>query len=133
MNAKAKVAVIAAFLAIVVVGSVFWVMSTYKATPVTEKEVVYVAANSWQMQMLEKSGIRVLEKYDNYILVEVTGEERAALEKNRFEVANVDNAILLRNYQFDPLQGEPALQSVGSDVKIVQFIGPVKDSWKTAL
>ncbi|MEM4293684.1 MAG: S8 family serine peptidase, partial [Thermoplasmata archaeon] len=133
MNAKAKVAVIAAFLAIVVVGSVFWVMSTYKATPVTEKEVVYVAANSWQMQMLEKAGIRVLEKYDNYILVEVTGEEKAALEKNRFEVANVDNTILLRNYQFDPLQGEPALQSVGSDVKIVQFIGPVKESWKTAL
>ncbi|MEM3396507.1 MAG: S8 family serine peptidase [Thermoplasmata archaeon] len=133
MKRCTKVAVIAAFLAIVVVGSVFWVMSTYKATPATEKEVVYVSANPMQIQMLEKSGIHILEKYDNYILVEVTGEEKAVLEKNRFEVANVDNAILLRNYQFDPLQGESGLQNVGSDVKIVQFIGPVKDSWKTAL
>ncbi|MCX8174265.1 MAG: S8 family serine peptidase [Thermoplasmata archaeon] len=133
MKTNAKVAVIAAFLAIVVVGSVFWVMSTYKVTPATEKEVVYVPVNPSQIQILEKNGIRILEKYDNYALLEIGGEEKAVLEKNRFEITNVENAILLRNYQFDPLRGEPALQSIGSDVKIVQFIGPIKESWKTAL
>jgi len=86
-----------------------------------------------KLEMLEKSGIKVLEKYDNFILAEVTGEEKAMLAKNQFELMNVENAILLKNYQFEPLSGEPRFESYSSDIKIVQFIGPIKESWKNAL
>ncbi|MCX8173466.1 MAG: fibronectin type III domain-containing protein [Thermoplasmata archaeon] len=98
-----------------------------------ETQLLYITATEHQIEMLEKSGVRVIERYPNYALVEVTSQEKKVIEKSRFEVAGVDNTILLQNYRFDPLRGEPMLPRSESDVKLVQFIGPVKASWKTAL
>ncbi len=133
MENRTKVAIIAAILGIIVVGSVFWVLSAYRPNAETTKDMVYFQATPSQMELLEKSGISVLERYDGYILAEVTNEEKAMLEKNGFGVSQIDNTILLRNYQFDPLRAAPELQGVQSDIKIVQFIGPVKDTWKNTL
>ncbi|MEM4293164.1 MAG: hypothetical protein QXJ27_03225 [Thermoplasmata archaeon] len=56
------------------------------------------------MEMLEKSDVRIIERYPNFALVETTAKAYGELKKGKFEGVKVDNTILLKRYKFDPLE-----------------------------
>jgi hypothetical protein len=85
----------------------------------------------------------VIEPYDNFVLVELTEEQRTNLESMGILVVIEDNlhAIGIDGYAFDTRNGEPMvkenlrLRSMAGEESgyLVQFVGPIKDEWLSVL
>jgi hypothetical protein len=104
----------------------------------TEERVLIFGCSS---AVLEKTGIDVIEEYNNFILAEVTLEQKAVLKSNGIDTQPMKHltTIGLQRGAFDTrdegayLSTDLRIDSYPAEIKgyyIVQFIGPIKEKWK---
>jgi hypothetical protein len=85
------------------------------------------------MNDLQKSGLDITENYGYFTLSKLTGAQADMLSEAGYEIQQVSTEILFPTVQFDTINGEPILADTlkaASDYYIVQFIGPIQQSWK---
>lgn len=111
------------------------------------KHVLVYETNATLIETFKRSGFNVLEVYDTYFLAEVTEDQEMVLEKKGISYVEVKDILDIRyaNYLFHPDAGKNLvypdevsrrLSSVADDQKgyfLLQFIGPVKSEWISAL
>ncbi len=100
-----------------------------------------------EQEKIKDKVTRILENYENFVLVEVTDEQIQSLQKEGFKVvvrSEIDNIKLgtvtinttsLRYDKQGAIQAHPAYEHTkdsgpGMHHYIVQFIGPTKEEWK---
>lgn len=78
--------------------------------------------------------------YGSFIWLEVPAERLPLLRNSGLPYEVAGTSIGIYNFRFDPLQGEPdvpadlrADANSGAGLRLVQFVGPVNDSWLSDL
>ena len=100
--------------------------------------------NANEVQFLEDQGVDIVEPYTGFVIAKLDTTQLRGLEHRGFTVIPeiTLHTVAMEGFEIDTREGEPALPSelfidkyeFGSDGRyIVQFIGPVKDEWKTAV
>ncbi len=99
-----------------------------------------------EQEKIKNKVTRILENYDNFVLVEVTDEQIQSLKNEGFkvvvrnEIENIQLGTVTINttqprYDEKGIWSHPAYEHIkdpgkGKHHYIVQFIGPIKDEWK---
>jgi hypothetical protein len=100
--------------------------------------------NADDVQLLEDQGVDIVEPYESFVIAKVDTNQLRKLEYGGFTVIPeiALHTVGITGFTIDTREGEPELPlglhidsyEEGSDGRyIVQFIGPVKEEWKTAL
>ena len=100
--------------------------------------------NPNEVQFLEDQGVDIVESYTGFVIAKLDTTQLRKLEYRGFTVIPeiTLHMVTMEGFEIDTREEEPALPSelfideyeFGSDGRyIVQFIGPVKEEWKTAL
>jgi hypothetical protein len=96
------------------------------------------------VQLLEDQGVDIVEPYESFVIAKVDTNQLRKLEYRGFMVIPeiALHTVAIEGFTIDTREVEPELPlglhidsyEEGSDGRyIVQFIGPVKEEWKTAL
>jgi len=111
------------------------------------KHVLVYETSETLIETFKRSGFNVLEVYDTYFLAEVTEDQVMVLEKKGITYVEVKDILDIHyaNYLFHPDAGKNLvypeevsrrLSSLADDQKsyfLLQFIGPVKSEWISAV
>lgn len=86
------------------------------------------------------AGVAVWHDYGTFALYRVTEDALARIPQAvRARIAVVDDTVQFDAAPFNPLQGKPILppgfsaRPSGSSLSLVQFVGPIKDEWLSAV
>ncbi|MEW5937544.1 MAG: S8 family serine peptidase, partial [Candidatus Thermoplasmatota archaeon] len=101
------------------------------------------AQDEAQRGLLLDLGVNPIVAYEDFVLAEITDAQRTALEREGIAVGEMEDRTMIGmdSYTFHTREGEPLLPEglrIGSygladGLYIVQFIGPVKQEWLSAI
>jgi hypothetical protein len=106
--------------------------------PKTNKAIIYPTAQD-SIEQLHQQGIKKVDDYGSYWVVEATDAQVDTLQKlrgDRVVKANYLNRIELSAIALDTTAGEPSIpshlqqsESSGKRLRLIQFKGPVQPQW----
>jgi len=94
------------------------------------------------ISVINEAGFKVMDRYNNYVLIKGDQEEQNILEQNGidYDALNERTVISVKGHEFDFTEEEPSLslKSEGYEpgtegTYLVHMLGPINPEWKTRL
>jgi len=126
--------------------SLFSVISIESGTGIGQSDdiVMIENADSEAISELNRMDVEILDRYGDYVVLELKGESMHTLKRSRFEINDLSESshVSVKGNSFDINDGEPDLEdsltieeydSEEKGLYVINMIGPINPEWMTIL